>query len=95
MNNGSDKIKTGVDNSAFFCSALPNGGVVHGIRGGDLHVHDYDDLEIGHIKDQTTGKVVGRFNNFNSKIDELLTLPLLSSTEIGELLRKTNFKVKL
>ncbi|MBL7053747.1 hypothetical protein ISS06_00905 [Patescibacteria group bacterium] len=47
-------------------------GSITGIRGGVTHNHDYNDVGIGHVKDQRSNEIIGNYNNFNDKIDSLL-----------------------
>lgn len=64
---------SGSEQSELFNSKIPDGGRIHGVRGSNLHAHEYvDGLGIGHIKDQSQDRVVTHYNNFNSSVDAML-----------------------
>lgn len=54
-----------------FHDTRPDHSIVSGARGGATHEHDYDDLGIGHIQIQSTGKNYP-YSRFNDRIDEML-----------------------
>jgi len=60
-----------MSNDAFFKNPAKGGGSISGVKGGNTHFHDYNNLGIGHIKIQSTGKKIP-VNNFNDTIDSLL-----------------------
>ncbi|MCX6745116.1 MAG: hypothetical protein NTX82_06350 [Candidatus Parcubacteria bacterium] len=50
---------------------LKDGSTLRGIVGGETHVHDYNDLGIGHVKIQSSGQKYP-INNFNETVESKL-----------------------
>jgi len=57
---------------SIFNEPLKDGGSVSGVRGGTTKFHDYNNLGVGHIKDQKTGERLANVNNFTETVDSML-----------------------